>query len=427
MNVIATIRASKDKKDAKERLMKAYQFTERQAEAIVMLQLYRLTNTDITELQKEADELKKLIINYTEILNSEKKLLQVITKDLTEVKKKYHSDRRTKIESEIEEIKINLEVTVPSEDVVVSVTREGYIKRTSIRSYAASNVEDLQMKENDIPLHIMEINTQNTLLLFTNKGNYLYIPVHELPEIRWKDMGQHIANLIPIDRDEKIIKAIPVRNFDEPYFVLAITKNGMIKKTKLSDYKVQRYSRPIVGINLKDQDEVVNVHLTNGHNDIFIATNSGYGLWFHENEVNPIGIKAAGVKSITLKDDENVVNGEIFDELETPSLFIVTQRGACKRMNISEFEQSNRARRGLTMLRELKQNPHRIVGFYVVKEDQNIYIETENGEHFTVMPLEFRPNDRYSNGSFVVDTDTKGEVVYTAIEPTYMKYFEDEQ
>lgn len=426
-DVIATIRASKDKKDAKERLMKAYQFTERQAEAIVMLQLYRLTNTDITELQKEADELKKLIINYTEILNSEKKLLQVITKDLTEVKKKYHSDRRTKIESEIEEIKINLEVTVPSEDVVVSVTREGYIKRTSIRSYAASNVEDLQMKENDIPLHIMEINTQNTLLLFTNKGNYLYIPVHELPEIRWKDMGQHIANLIPIDRDEKIIKAIPVRNFDEPYFVLAITKNGMIKKTKLSDYKVQRYSRPIVGINLKDQDEVVNVHLTNGHNDIFIATNSGYGLWFHENEVNPIGIKAAGVKSITLKDDENVVNGEIFDELETPSLFIVTQRGACKRMNISEFEQSNRARRGLTMLRELKQNPHRIVGFYVVKEDQNIYIETENGEHFTVMPLEFRPNDRYSNGSFVVDTDTKGEVVYTAIEPTYMKYFEDEQ
>lgn len=426
-DVIATIRASKDKKDAKERLMKAYQFTERQAEAIVMLQLYRLTNTDITELQKEADELKKLIINYTEILNSEKKLLQVITKDLTEVKKKYHSDRRTKIESEIEEIKINLEVTVPSEDVVVSVTREGYIKRTSIRSYAASNVEDLQMKENDIPLHIMEINTQDTLLLFTNKGNYLYIPVHELPEIRWKDMGQHIANLIPIDRDEKIIKAIPVRNFDEPYFVLAITKNGMIKKTKLSDYKVQRYSRPIVGINLKDQDEVVNVHLTNGHNDIFIATNSGYGLWFHENEVNPIGIKAAGVKSITLKDDENVVNGEIFDELETPSLFIVTQRGACKRMNISEFEQSNRARRGLTMLRELKQNPHRIVGFYVVKEDQNIYIETENGEHFTVMPLEFRPNDRYSNGSFVVDTDTKGEVVYTAIEPTYMKYFEDEQ
>src|SRR5690606_3188938 len=144
--------------------------------------------------------------------------------DLTEVKKKYHSDRRTKIESEIEEIKINLEVTVPSEDVVVSVTREGYIKRTSIRSYAASNVEDLQMKENDIPLHIMEINTQDTLLLFTNKGNYLYIPVHELPEIRWKDMGQHIANLIPIDRDEKIIKAIPVRNFDEPYFVLAITK-----------------------------------------------------------------------------------------------------------------------------------------------------------------------------------------------------------
>ncbi|MGM8216255.1 DNA topoisomerase IV subunit A [Bacillaceae bacterium W0354] len=422
-DVIATIRASKDKKDAKDQLIKRYEFTERQAEAIVMLQLYRLTNTDITELQKEADALQKTITSLTAILNSEQKLFQVIIDDLVEVKKKYQSERRTKIESEIEEIKINLEVIVPSEDVVVSVTREGYIKRTSLRSYAASNLEDLQMKENDHILHVMEINTQDTLLLFTNKGNYLYIPVHELPEIKWKDMGQHIANIIPIDKEESVIKAIPVRNFEEPFYVLSLTKNGMIKKSELKDYKVQRYSRPIVGMNVKDNDEVIVVHMTTGHNDLFIATNTGYGLWFHESEIKPIGIKAAGVKSITLKSGEYVINGEIFDELDYPSLFIVTNRGACKRMNISEFEQSSRAKRGLTMLRELKRNPHRIVGFHTVQDNENIVIETDQGETKIVMPLEFRASDRYSNGSFVIDTDNYGEVVYTAIEPVYKQYF----
>lgn len=424
--IIALIRSSKNKSDAKNRLMETYEFSERQAEAIVMLQLYRLTNTDITELEKEANELNETISKLTAILNSEQKLLQVIIHDLKEVKKKYNDDRRTKIESEIEQIKVNLEVMIASEDVVVSITKDGYIKRTSLRSYGASNIDDIQMKENDHLLHIMEINTQDTLLLFTNQGNYLYIPVHELPEIRWKDMGQHIANIIPIDSNETVIKAIPVRDFNEEAFILSITKNGMIKKSILKDYQVQRYSRPISGINLKDDDEIVNVHLTSGHDDIFVVTNTGYGLWFHESEVKPIGIKGAGVKSINLKKGETVVNGEVFDELENPSLFVVTQRGACKRMNISEFDQSTRAKRGLAMLRELKRNPHRIRGFHVVKEDEKIVLLTEKDESQIVMPLQFRLVDRYSNGSFVIDTDVHGEITKTFSEANYEKYFEDE-
>ncbi|MGP4072133.1 DNA topoisomerase IV subunit A [Piscibacillus sp. B03] len=426
-DVIATIRSSDNKKHAKDRLIELFSFTEEQAEAIVMLQLYRLTNTDITDLEKEANELKELIEELSAILEDEKKLLQVIKKDLKTVKKNYKSDRRTKIESEIEDIKINLEVMVPSEDVVVSITKEGYIKRTSIRSYAASNMGDLQMKDNDQIIHVMEINTTDTLLVFTNKGQYLFIPVHELPDIKWKDMGQHIANIIPIERDEAIIKAIPIREFNEQQYILTISKHGMIKKSDLQSYKVQRYSKPITAMKLKGDDELVNVHLTNGHQDIFLASNTGYGLWYHEDELKSVGVKTAGVKSMSLKSGEYIVNGEVFDDLYNPSLFVVTQRGACKRMSISEFEMSTRAKRGLVMLRELKRNPHRIVGFYLVGDDTTITIETEKGEVKEVTPLEFRESDRYSNGSFVIDTDQYGDVTYTQITPEYRKFFEEEK
>ena len=423
-DVIATIRASENKQDAKNRLIANYDFSDKQAEAIVMLQLYRLTNTDITDLEQEAKELQETINRLKEILENESVLLKAIKDELRAVKKNYNDDRRTSIESEIEDLTINLEVMVPSEDVVVSLTRDGYIKRTSLRSYGASNPGDLQRKEGDEPLQLMEINTTDTLLLFTNRGNYLYIPVHELPDIKWKDMGQHVANIISIPGDEKVVKAIPVRDFVSSQFILSVTKNGMIKKTTLDTYKVQRYSRPINAMKLKNDDEIVNVHITDGNQEIFVANNRGYGLWFHETELNPVGIKAAGVKSMSLKKDEHVVNGEVFDDLSEPSLFIVTHRGACKRMALSQFEQSNRAKRGLSMLRELKRNAHRLVGFHLVGEDTTIRIQTEKGETETVMPLNFKTADRYSNGSFVIDTDQTGDVVDTQIEARYMSYFD---
>ncbi len=422
-DVIATIRASENKQDAKNRLIANYDFSDKQAEAIVMLQLYRLTNTDITDLEQEAKELQETINRLKEILENESVLLKAIKDELRAVKKNYNDDRRTSIESEIEDLTINLEVMVPSEDVVVSLTRDGYIKRTSLRSYGASNPGDLQRKEGDELLQLMEINTTDTLLLFTNRGNYLYIPVHELPDIKWKDMGQHVANIISIPGDEKVVKAIPVREFNSKLFILSVTKNGMIKKTTLDLYKVQRYSRPINAMKLKKNDEVVNVHLTDGNQEVFIANDRGFGLWFHESELNPIGIKAAGVKSMSLKDGEQIINGEVFDDLSEPSLFIVTHRGACKRMTLSQFEQSNRAKRGLSMLRELKRNAHRLVGFHLVGEDTTIRLKTDHGDIETVMPLNFKTADRYSNGSFVVDTDQTGAVIDTQVEARYRKYF----
>ncbi|MEH7237359.1 DNA topoisomerase IV subunit A [Bacillus sp. JJ1562] len=413
--VIATIRASKDKKDAKNNLIHKFEFTEPQAEAIVSLQLYRLTNTDITALQQEFEELNKKISELVEILQNESKLLQVIKTDLKRVKKTYADNRRSKIEDEIEEIKINLEVLIPSEDVIVTVTQDGYVKRTSPRSYAASNGLDFGMKDTDRLLRQFEINTTDTLLLFTNKGNFLYIPVHELPDIRWKDLGQHVTNIISIDRDEFIIEAYPVTNFELPEYLLFITKKGMVKKSELSLYKAQRYSKPLVAINLKNDDEVVNVYITNGNMDVFLVTHLGYGLWFGEEEVNVVGQRAAGVKGINLKDDDYVVAGNVIPPSTPAELSIVTQRGAVKKMKISEFEKATRAKRGLVMLRELKNHPHRVAGAHFVTNLDEIFLKTQNGKIESVEANSLRPNDRYSNGSFVVDTDEAGEVIDTWI------------
>ncbi|WP_176585426.1 DNA topoisomerase IV subunit A [Priestia megaterium] len=411
--VIATIRASKDKRDAKNNLIAKYEFTEPQAEAIVSLQLYRLTNTDITALQAEAEELGAKINELEEILHSEKKLFNVIKKELRRVKKQYSTERRSKIEAEIEEIKINLEVMVPSEEVMVTVTKDGYVKRTSLRSYAASNGQDFGMKDTDRILAKYEINTTETLLIFTNKGNYLYMPVHELPDIRWKDMGQHIMNIVPIDKEEQIVRAIPVKEFKENQYLLFFTKNGMVKKSELLQYKAQRYSKALVAVNLKGDDEVIDVYQTDGKKQVFIATRSGYGLRFREEEINIVGTRASGVKGINLKDDDYVVSGVIFDEDEALSteLFIATQRGAVKKTKITEFEESARAKRGLVMVRELKSNPHQIAKVKAISKEHYMIVESSKGQIEQVDPSTMRASDRYSNGSFVLDQSEAGNLV----------------
>lgn len=411
--VIATIRASKDKRDAKNNLIAKYEFTEPQAEAIVSLQLYRLTNTDITALQAEAEELGAKINELEEILHSEKKLFNIIKKELRRVKKQYSTERRSKIEAEIEEIKINLEVMVPSEEVMVTVTKDGYVKRTSLRSYAASNGQDFGMKDTDRILAKYEINTTETLLIFTNKGNYLYMPVHELPDIRWKDMGQHIMNIVPIDKEEQIVRAIPVKEFKENQYLLFFTKNGMVKKSELLQYKAQRYSKALVAVNLKGDDEVVDVYQTDGKKQVFIATRSGYGLRFREEEINIVGTRASGVKGINLKDDDYVVSGVIFDEGEALSteLFIATQRGAVKKTKITEFEESARAKRGLVMVRELKSNPHQIAKVKAISKEHYMIVESSKGQIEQVDPSTMRASDRYSNGSFVLDQSEVGNLV----------------
>ncbi|MGM0916923.1 MAG: DNA topoisomerase IV subunit A [Bacillota bacterium] len=414
--VIATIRSSNDKRDAKNNLMEKYDFTEAQSEAIVSLQLYRLTNTDITQLRDEASELDVRITELEDILGNEKKLLKVITNSLKKLKKTYADERRSVIEEKIEEIKINLEVMIASEDVYVTVTKDGYIKRTSQRSYAASNGKDFGMKDTDRLSHQFEMNTTDVLLLFTNKGSYIYCPVHQLPDIRWKDMGQHITNIISIDRDESIQKAIPIKEFDETSYLLFFTKGGMVKKTELLQYKAQRYSKPLVALNLKGDDELVDVHVTTGQQELFIATKNGYGLWFDEEEVSVVGPRAAGVKGINLKDGDEVVSGQIIDP-KNDVLVLTTQRGAVKRMNLSEFDKTSRAKRGVLMLRELKKNPHRIVAVIAASLHDTLEIDTDKGATIPLDISTLRANDRYSNGSFIVDEEEQGEVTHVLVTP----------
>ncbi|MDR0125689.1 DNA topoisomerase IV subunit A [Bacillus zhangzhouensis] len=414
--VIATIRSSNDKRDAKNNLMDKYDFTEAQSEAIVSLQLYRLTNTDITQLRDEASELDVRIAELEDILGNEKKLLKVITNSLKKLKKTYADERRSVIEEKIEEIKINLEVMIASEDVYVTVTKDGYIKRTSQRSYAASNGKDFGMKDTDRLIHQFEMNTTDVLLLFTNKGSYIYCPVHQLPDIRWKDMGQHITNIISIDRDESIQKAIPIKEFDESSYLVFFTKGGMVKKTELLQYKAQRYSKPLVALNLKGDDELVDVHVTTGQQELFIATKNGYGLWFDEEEVSVVGPRAAGVKGINLKEGDEVVSGQIIDP-KNDVLVLATQRGAVKRMNLTEFDKTSRAKRGVLMLRELKKNPHRIVAVIAASLHDTLEIDTEKGAMIPLDISTLRANDRYSNGSFILDEEEQGEVIHVLLSP----------
>ncbi|MCM2674445.1 DNA topoisomerase IV subunit A [Alkalicoccobacillus plakortidis] len=410
--VIKVIRASQDKRDAKNNLIDSFQFSEEQAEAIVNLQLYRLTNTDVTTLQKEAEELKKQIQDLEAILASEKKLIQVIKKNLKRVQKEFGEDRRTQITAQIEELKINMDVLIAAEDVRVTVSESGYVKRTSLRSFTASSKEPPGMKEGDSVLFNEELNTTDTLLLFTKQGNYLFIPVHQLPDIRWKDNGQHVANLVTIDRDDEFLCAMGIREFKEEDSLLFLTKEGMVKRSQLSLYQATRHSKALVALKLKENDELLAVTKTKGTNEIFLATRNGYGLWFGEEEVSLVGQRAAWVKAINLKEDDVVIGAETFSLDEKVEFILATQRGSVKKMAITEFEKGSRAKRGLVMLRELKSQPHRLVGCKrILTAGDEFILTTDKGTEETIRAKSYRPSDRYSNGSYAVDTQKEGTLI----------------
>lgn len=414
--VIATIRESKDKKDAKKNLVDVFQFTEEQAEAIVTLQLYRLTNTDITELRAESESLIAQITELNKILSDDKELFSVMKKELREVKKKYANARMTKIEDEIEEIKIDTKVLVAQEDVVVSVTKEGYVKRTSLRSYSASKPEEIGMREGDYLLYSGELNTLDHLLLVTNKANVIYRPVHELPDLKWKDAGEHISQtILNLSVDESILAVFPYKKIDPEKTFVFISKQGWIKQTRMTEFEPWRTykSRPLSGMKLKSEDdELVAIYLEDGQTalDVFLVTNRGMGLRYPLQEVPVVGTKAAGVKSINLKEEDTVVNGLlVIAEGDTP-IVIVTQRGAVKRMLAQEISQTSRAKRGVTVLRELKKNPHRII-YMSEGKSKEMTVINQKGQELVIDPTDYPIGDRTSNGSFAMDEKSGGEVI----------------
>ncbi|WP_210122961.1 MULTISPECIES: DNA topoisomerase IV subunit A [unclassified Staphylococcus] len=407
--VIKLIRNSKNKKDAKDNLVSEFDFTEAQAEAIVTLQLYRLTNTDIVQLQEEHDELKAKIAHLKNILDNHDALLNVIKEELSEIKNKYKQQRLSSIEAEISEIKIDKEVMVPSENVIMSITKHGYIKRTSLRSFNASGVEELGVKDGDAMLKYQEVNTLDTALVFTNKGRHLYIPVHKLSEIKWKDLGQHVSQIVPIDEGEHVIDVYCENDFRPDAFYILATRNGMIKKSNVSMFKTSRYNKPLVSMKLKDNDEVINVMRLDEPQAITVLTHKGMSLTYSSEELSDTGLRAAGVKSINLKSEDFVVLTQIVNEKNT--ILMATQRGSLKRIGFNILQNAKRAQRGITLLKELKKSPHRIVAANVVQPDHTTYTIYSKQHEESGNIKDIHLSEQYTNGSFVVDVKEFGDVV----------------
>ena len=395
--VISTIRSSKNRSDSEINLMNKFGFTDKQAKAIVELQLYRLSNTDITLLEEEMSNLNKIISAIEEILKDENKLKTYMKEELRKIKQEYGVERKTLIKDEITEIKIDTTMMIPKEDVIVVVSKDGYVKRVSLRSYSASMNEDTLVKEDDYVIGLYEMNTLDTLLLFTNLGNYLYVPVYEIVEAKWKELGKHISNIIPLKENENIVGCMPVYDFDKDLYVTTFTRLGMIKRTKLSDYKLLRYSKPVLNIKLKDNDYVTNISYMT-YNNVIITTENGYSLIFDISEVPITGVKSSGVKSINLKDDY-VTNGIIFNE-SNEFLSVITNKGTGKRVRLHDLEKCVRARRGTMVIREVKTNPHKIVKTLIINSKDLLLIKTKN-DIKKIKNTELPIMDRYSTGSAI--------------------------
>ena len=406
--VIKVIRASKNKANAIENLQTEFDFTKEQAEAIVNLQLYKLTNTDVTELEKELEEKKKEIAIWTQILENEEAMKHVMKTELKMIKKEYATPRKTEIKDEVTEIKISATSLIPKEDCIVVVTNEGYVKRVSLRSYSASSTDETGLKDKDFKTAIYEANTMDTLLLFTSLGNFLYVPVYELPDLKWKDMGKHISNIIKISSDEDIISSYLTKDFKENVNFLTFTKNGMVKQTNINDLKVQRYTKPVTLMKLKPKDKVVSV--IKAKNEVLVTTHNGLALRYKTSEIPLTGLRGSGVKAINLKDDY-VISGQSFNQAEY-ALFI-TDKGTGKRVKIDEFDINARARKGLLAIRDVKTNPYKLIYAAVINNKKEIGILTNEITYHKTS--EFPICDRYQTGSTITKDKIKKVFVNTEL------------
>lgn len=394
--VIAVIRASKNKPDAIENLVKKFDFTTEQATAIVMLQLYRLTNTDITVLNEKLENLRKIIEELTGILNDESKLKGVIKDELRRMKKEYGVPRKTEISETIKEIKIDQTDLITKEDVIIVLTNDGYLKRVPIKSHNSADGETA-LKPGDYVICYKQTNTLNKLCIFTSRGNYLYLPIHEIPSCKWKDLGKHISNFVTISPDDKAVNAFIIsENVTNPE-VTMFTREGMVKRTNLNDFIVSRYSKAYTAMKLKDTDEVVNVCITKPN--VLIVTKTGYYLNYMASEIPLSGPKAAGVKGINLKDD-NVISGICYSEKDE-YIDIFTNQKTAKRVKLSELNMLSRAKRGTTLIKKVKSTNYEIIKAFSTSAKDIIGIKSKD-DIYLVKNSDIPIMDKESTGSVIL-------------------------
>lgn len=386
--VIATIRSSKNKKDAIENLISKYSFTEIQAEAIVMLQLYRLTNTDILALQEEQQKLEEQVKTLQEILADEKVLLKTIKNELQATLKELTTPRKTTIEAEVEELKVEVEELIAKEDVVVIITNDGYLKRLTMRAHnSLAESETTKLKEDDFVVGEFNITTVDTLLMFTNLGNYIYLPVHKIPECRHRDLGYNISTLVSIEINEKVIFTVPISDFDVERYVLITTRNGLTKRTLLKDLQAVRYSRALRATKVRDDDEVVCVDISKPgevNSDVVVITRQGYINRYEANEISIMAPASYGVKAIENRSrpDDTVVGVHYMNEKDT--LVVLTDNNNIKRFRLEDFTKGKRNHVGKIHINLPKSYEAGVVSSTVVNsknanDDLGIYIVGNQG------------------------------------------------
>ena len=423
--VIALIRASENKADAKENLKVSYDFTEEQAEAIVTLQLYRLTNTDVVILQEEEAELREKIAMLAAIIGDERTMYNLMKKELREVKKKFATQRLSSLEDTAKAIEIDTASLIAEEDTYVSVTKAGYIKRTSPRSFAASTLEEIGKRDDDRLIFVQSAKTTQHLLMFTSLGNVIYRPIHELADIRWKDIGEHLSQTIAnFETNEEILYVEVVDQFDDATTYFAATRLGQIKRVERKEFTPWRTykSKSVKYAKLKDETDHIVAMAPIKLDDVLLISQNGYALRFNIEEVPVVGAKAAGVKAMNLKEDDALQAVFICN---TSSFYLLTQRGSLKRVSIEEIPATSRAKRGLQVLRELKNKPHRVFlagavaeqGFVgdlfsteVEENDQTLLVQSNKGTIYESRLQDLNQSERTSNGSFISDTISDEEV-----------------
>ena len=389
--IIKVIRSSKNKADSKENLIKKFEFTDIQAEAIVTMQLYRLSNTDVVLLEEEMEKLKKEIDLKTRILASEEALKHVMKAELKVIKKEYGNPRRTIIKDEITEIKLDIKEMIPEENVVVIVTNEGYVKRVSLKSYRMAN-DEVTLKPGDFITGLYEVSTLDTLLLFTNLGNYLYIPVHKIVETKWKELGKHISNIIMIAPEEEIIANTILK--DKNQNITLFTKNGMVKQVAIKDLEVTRFNKPMTAIKLKENDELVSVH--NSLAKTLIVTHNGYYLLYDTEQIPIVGSKASGVKGINLKDDYVVSGMEYNDNFEYINLY--TNYQTAKRVKLTDLVPLNRAKKGYLIMKKTKTKQY-LIDYAYLTDAKDINLIKSDSEIKEVKNSDIPIMDLASTGS----------------------------
>ncbi len=435
--VIALIRASENKADAKENLKVSYDFTEEQAEAIVTLQLYRLTNTDVVVLQEEEAELREKIAMLAAIIGDERTMYNLMKKELCEVKKKFATPRLSSLEDTAKAIEIDTASLIAEEDTYVSVTKAGYIKRTSPRSFAASTLEEIGKRDDDRLIFVQSAKTTQHLLMFTSLGNVIYRPIHELADIRWKDIGEHLSQTITnFETNEEILYVEVLDQFDDATTYFAVTRLGQIKRVERKEFTPWRTyrSKSVKYAKLKDDTDQIVAVAPIKLDDVVLVSQNGYALRFNIEEVPVVGAKAAGVKAMNLKEDDVLQSGFICN---TSSFYLLTQRGSLKRVSIEEILATSRAKRGLQVLRELKNKPHRVflagavaeqgfVGDFFSTEvdvnDQTLLVQSNKGTIYESRLQDLNLSERTSNGSFISDTISDEEVFDAYLQEVVTEY-----